>query len=269
MFFVNSVDNNKIAVFELNPYGEKTIVFVHGWPLSHKMYEYQTDVLVELGYRVIAIDLRGFGASDTTASGYDYNSLAADLYAVITALNLYSFILVGFSMGGAIVTRYMSRYKGYGVSKLCLWSAAVPSFTKTLNNPYGSTKESVNRLIEQASTNRPQMNADFGKMLFASNPTQALRDWFQDISNRASGIGTIQTAISLRDENLFSELPSIQVPTGIFHGKLDKICPFGFAQIQNKYIKNSVLYPFERSGHAAFYDELEKFNKDFIHFLEN
>lgn len=268
MYFINSIDNNQIAVYDLNPLASQTIVLVHGWPLSHRIYEYQQDVLVNLGYRVILIDLRGFGNSEVTADGYEYNQMATDLFYVIRTLNLTNFVLVGFSMGGAIVTRYMTLYNGYGVSKLCLLDAAVPSFTKTQNNPYGVTKEYVNGLIQQAYTDRPKLNKDFGNMLFASNPSQELRDYFQDISNSASGIGTIKTAISLRDEDLFSELPQIYVRTGIFHGKKDKICNYGFATIMKRYIPNAELFTFENGGHATFYDELEKFNKTFIQFIQ-
>lgn len=268
MYLVSSVNSNDIAVYDLNPTSKKVVFFVHGWPLSHKIFEYQTNVLVDLDYRVISIDIRGFGNSQITATGYDYSTLSTDLYYVIKSLNLTNITLVGFSMGGAIVTEYITKYNGYAVRKLSLWSAAVPSFTKTVNNPYGMEKEAVDKLITQAYTNRPQMNEDFGKMLFASNPTPALKNWFQDISNSASGIGTIKTAISLRDENLFNKLQNIKVPTGIFHGKLDKICSYNFAEIQHKLIRNSILFPFDNAGHAAFYDELEKFNKDFISFLK-
>ncbi len=267
MYYIRSFDNNKIAVYDLNPYSSKTILFVHGWPLSHKIFEYQLEMLLNLNYRVISIDLRGFGNSDTTANGYDYTSLATDLYNVILNLKLHNIILVGFSMGGAIVCRYMYLYKNYAVSKLCLIDAAVPSFTKTVNNPYGSTIQSVDSLINQALTDRPQMNEDFGNKLFASNPSESFRNWFQDISNSASGVGTVQTAISLRDEDLFYELPFIHAPTGIFHGKLDEVCSYEFAKIQNKYISNSTLFTFEHSGHVCFYDELERFNKTFSNFI--
>ena len=119
MFFISSNDNAKIAVYDLNPNGERTIVLVHGWPLSHKMFEYQIPTLLNENYRIITLDLRGFGNSDETYTGYNYNQFATDLYYVIYALNLWDFDLLGFSMGGAIVTRYMKMYQGYGVRKLC------------------------------------------------------------------------------------------------------------------------------------------------------
>ena len=269
MYFVNVGQNVKIAVEDLNPQGKETVFFIHGWPLGQRIFEYQTNVLPQLGFRVISMDLRGFGQSDTTASGYDYNTLASDVYKVINSMRIRDCTLVGFSMGGAIAIRYMSLFGGHKVKKLALLGAAAPSFTQRPGYPYGMTRDAVDQLIAQTYTDRPQMALDFGSMLFASNPSESLRQWFTDISWDASGLGTIETAISLRDEDLREDLKSIKVPTGIFHGKLDKICPYVFADLMHQGIQDSKIYPFEHSGHAVFYDELEKFNQEFINFLQN
>lgn len=269
MYYIRSTDNARIAVYDLNPNGTKTIFLVHGWPLSHKMFEYQKNMLTDLGYRVIRIDIRGFGESDETAWGYQYNQLAADIYSVIMALNLRDIILVGFSVGGAIAVKYMAMYKGYGVSKLCLWSAAAPSFTKTINNPYGMTKEDVNKLLVQCYTDRPKLNEYFGTIFFAKEHSEPLKNWFQRMSDSASSIGQIRVLMSLRDEDVFEDLKHINVPTGIFHGKLDKICPYEFSKIQKENIRLSKLYTFEKSGHGAFYDELEDFNNKFLGFIQD
>jgi len=267
MYYIRSTDNIKIAVYDLNPEGHKTVFFVHGWPLSHKMFEYQVNQLVKLGYRIVSMDIRGFGNSDETAEGYSYNQLADDLYNIIYALELKDIYLVGFSMGGAIVTRYMALHKGYGVSKICLWDAAVPSYLKTARNPYGHTKGEANDLLEQIYKDRPKLNQYFGSIFFAKPHSEPLKSWFQRMSDDAGSVAQINTLISLRDEDVFDDMRLINVPTGIFHGKLDKICPYPMAKIQNENIKNSKLYTYENSGHGAFYDELQKYNEDFIAFL--
>lgn len=267
MNYIRVKNNVKLAVEDINPRGFKTILFIHGWPLSQKMFEYQTNILSDLGYRIVSIDLRGFGQSDTTFDGYSYDQMATDIYDVINQLGLTNIILAGFSMGGAIVLRYMSLFKGYRVSKLALLAAAAPSFVQRPDYPYGFTQSDVDKLIAQASTDRPQMVADFGDMLFALPHTQNLKDWIKNIGWSASGIGTIKTAISLRDEDLRPDLKFVKVPTGIFHGKLDKICPYKFAELMHQGIENSILYTFENSGHAVFYDELEKFNQSFVSFI--
>ena len=267
MFFIPSSDNANIAVYELNPKGNKTIVLVHGWPLSHKMFEYQLPDLIQARYRIITIDLRGFGASDVTSDGYNYNQFAVDLYCVIYTLNLTNFDLLGFSMGGAIVTRYMQLYKGYGVRKLCLCDAAVPSYCKSVNNPYGQTIETTNQLIELGYKDRPALNEYFGSIFFYKQPSKAFKDWMQNLNNSASGLGEMNSLKALRDENVFDNLKYIKVPTGIFHGKEDKICPFPMAEIMHNNIRNSTLFPFEKAGHGAFYDDKNHFNKTLIKFL--
>lgn len=269
MFFIPVENHVKIAVEDKNPRGKKAILMIHGWPLSRKIYEYQESLLLCRDYRVITLDLRGFGDSDAPACGYSYDRMAQDIYHVVRALGLRDFILVGFSMGGAIVIRYMSRCHGYGVKKLALLGAAAPSFVQRPGYPYGMTRAQVDGLIAQALTDRPRMTADFGKMLFANPQSEESRQWFWDLSLQASGTGTIQTACSLRDEDLREDLKAIKVPTGIFHGAKDRICPFPFAEAMHAGIPHSSLYAFENSGHAVFYDDLPDFNHRFLLFLES
>ncbi len=269
MFFINSNDNTKIAVYELNPNVEKTIVLVHGWPLSHKMFEYQVPALLNANYRIIMIDLRGFGNSDVTYIGYNYNQFATDLYCVIYALNLYNFDLLGFSMGGAIVTRYMKMYQGYGVRKLCLLDAAVPSYCKSSSNPYGQSTKDTNKLIELGLNDRPALNEYFGSIFFYNEQSKPFKEWFQTLNNSASGLGEVNSLVALRDENVFDDLKYLDVPTGIFHGKEDKICPFKMGEIMNKNIRNSILYTFEKAGHGAFYEAKDEVNTSLVQFLNN
>ena len=124
MNYITSDGNIKIAYEDLNPQNKKTVVFLHGWPLSHKVFEYQADILPYKNYRIVAADLRGFGESDAPAMGYGYDVMAKDIYNLITKLGLQNIVLAGCSMGGAIAIRYMSMFQGYGVSRLALLGAA-------------------------------------------------------------------------------------------------------------------------------------------------
>ncbi len=269
MFYVHSSDNAKIAVYDLNPTASRTILMLHGWPLSHKMFEYQTPALLEAGYRVVTLDLRGFGNSDETAEGYSYNQLAEDVYYVVRALRLTDFALLGFSMGGAIAVRYMSRYEGYGVNRLILLDAAVPSYCQTKRNPYGQTVESTDQLITLGYNDRPALNEYFGSIFFAQKHSTPFMNWVQRISDGASGTGEMKCLISLRNEDLFDELRYIKVPTAIIHGRDDKICPFGMAKITQEQIRGSKLYPLDNGGHGAFYDDRDKCNQALISFLQS
>ena len=107
MYYIRSNDGTKICVEDINPTYSKVIVMVHGWPMSKEMFEYQKNMFTQWGYRIITFDIRGFGDSDISGSGYHYDQLATDLYMVIESTGINNIILLGFSMGGAVCVHYM------------------------------------------------------------------------------------------------------------------------------------------------------------------
>jgi len=249
----------KIYVEELG--SGKPVVLIHGWPVNCKMFEYQTNILPKHGYRCISIDLRGYGRSDAPWDGYNYDRMADDIYEVIKSLNLEcDATLVGFSMGGGIAVRYMSRYKGYKINKLLLCGAAAPSFVQRPGFPYGMTTEAVQQFIAGAYTDRPQLLTQFGNMFFHKPVTPAFSDWFRSLGFDASSHGTIGGLEALRDEDLRNDLTQIATPTYIFHGIHDQVCPFPLAIAMHQAITGSILLRFDESGHGLFYDELDTFN---------
>lgn len=261
MYYIKSVNEIKIAVYDLNPTSEKKILFLHGWPLSSKIFEYQTERLVELGFRVIAIDFRGFGKSDAPASEYTYDDMCDDVYAVIRTLRLTQVVLVGFSMGGAVALRYMSRYNGYGIKQLFLLAAAAPVFTQTNEYQFGQPLDSVNKMIAGVINARPDVCHDFAhNQIFALPKSDYVKNWFEDIALSASPEGTLHSLISLRDENMSNDFSSVNVPTVIIHGAKDIVVPVQFADVQHKNIPLSKVYILDNSGHAVMYDELKMFN---------
>jgi non-heme chloroperoxidase len=155
-----------IYVEDLRPECQKVILFLHGWPGNHHLFEYQFNRLPKYGYRCIGMDIRGFGKSDKPFSGYDYDTLADDVRGVVEALGLRDFTLVGHSTGGAIAARYMGRHQGYGVSKLVLVAAAAPSLIRRTNFPYGVEKETILQIIKDTYRDRPRMLRDFGDRFF-------------------------------------------------------------------------------------------------------
>lgn len=267
-YYIKVEQNVKIYVEDLNPDGEKTILFLHGWPGNHNLFEYQFNQLPKLGYRCIGMDQRGFGKSDKPYEGYDYDRLSDDVRCVVSALKLQDFILAGHSTGGAIAVRYMGRHKGYGVSKLALFAAAAPSLIKRPNFPYGLEEEEVIKIIEGTYNDRPKMLSDFGHDFFFQNTTRPFSDWFLQLGLQAAGWSTAAVANTWIREVLFCDLEAINVPTLIIHGIHDKIVPFSLGKVQNQYIKNSKLIPFEFSGHGVFYDQRDKFNEELVKFIE-
>ncbi|NLC17668.1 MAG: alpha/beta hydrolase [Clostridiales bacterium] len=268
-YYITVKDNVNIYVEDLNPHGKKTILFLHGWPGSHKLFEYQFDKLPELGYRCIGIDTRGFGDSDKPFDRYDYNTLADDVRCVVEALDLKDFTLLGHSTGGSIAVRYMGRHRGYGVSKLVLVAAAAPSLIKRPNFPYGVDRDGIMQTIEDTYNDRPQMLRDFGNRFFFQHITQAFSDWFFQLGLQAAGWATAKIAQTWIREVLFDDLKAICVPTLIIQGMHDKIVPMRLSEIQHKMIQSSTLLLFEFSGHASFYEEKDRFNKALVDFIES
>ncbi|MBP1154878.1 MULTISPECIES: alpha/beta hydrolase [unclassified Paenibacillus] len=257
-YFVSVEPGVSIYVEDINPGGSKTIVFIHGWPLSHEQFEYQFDVLPAMGYRCIGIDWRGFGKSNKPMSGYNYDRLADDIRTVVGALQLDDFTLAGHSTGGAIAIRYMARYNGYGVSKLVLIDAAAP---------IGFTTETANKLLTETLNDRPKMLRGITDIFFFQYITGPFGDWFFQLGLQAAGWSTAAIIVLLRDEKMYADLQKIFVPTLIIHGIHDKVIPFEQAQELNQKIRNSLLVPFQYSGHGPFWEEREKFNQLLTQFI--
>ncbi|MFC4775852.1 alpha/beta fold hydrolase [Paenibacillus sp. GCM10023252] len=246
----------------------KPVIFIHGWPLQHAMWEYQFTQLPKYGYRCILVDLRGYGKSDAPWYGYDYNRMSDDVRVVMDTLHLEQVHLVGFSMGGAIAIRYMARHRGHKVCQLILAAAAAPSFVQRPGYPYGMPVDQVDELIRALTKDRPAALDNFGKNFFASEVTPAFRHWFNLVNLSASPHGTIAGSVALRDEVLAQDLPFIRTRTTIMHGLLDKICPFPFAALMHQGIPHSKLIRFDRSGHGIWYDELDLFNRNLLYELQ-
>jgi pimeloyl-ACP methyl ester carboxylesterase len=245
------------------------VVFIHGWPLNHKAFESQIGELAANGFRFIGIDLRGYGKSDKPWSGYDYTTAASDVKAVVDHLELENFVLAGFSMGGPIAIRYLTKYGQESVDKLLLMGAAAPSFTQREGFKLNKKPKELDQNIAQIKADRPAFLADFADMFFEQKKSPQFLHWFQSLALEAGGHSTIHSAISLRDEDLRDELAGISLPTAIFHGKKDQICAYGLGEELKKEIPNSVLVPFEESGHGMNADEPEKFNTEMIRFLKS
>jgi len=250
----------------------KPVLFIHGWPLSHEMFEYQFMALHKSGYRCIRIDLRGFGRSDKPWTSYNYDVFADDIKQVISALNLQGVTLVGFSMGGAIVMHYIAKFFSELVSKVVLMAAAAPSFTKRENYPYGLEKSACDDLIIQSNHDRPKMVSDFAKMFFKSENSQSreMLKWLFSINMEVSPFATVKCLEELRDADLRNDMQVVNqrsLPVAIFHGTHDKICPFDFAKVMNQGIKGSRLIEFNESGHGLNIEEKDKTNEELMKFI--
>ena len=247
------------------------VVLIHGYPLSDASWEYQYHDLVNAGYRVIGITLRGFGQSDKPFGKYDYDQFAADIKAVLDTLDVKDATIGGHSMGGAIALHYVAKYNGAHINKLALFAAAAPCHTKKADYPYPLfTKDEITSWVALNNTDRPALLAAVGQKftLSATSVSPGIGAWLGGIEMQSSAYAMEQALIALRDEDLRDDLPKIKVPTLIFNAREDKIVAFALAEQMNKAIPGSTLIPFEKSGHALFIEEKDKFNREFISFLK-
>jgi pimeloyl-ACP methyl ester carboxylesterase len=197
---------------------------------------------------------------------------ADDIKAVLDKLGIENATLGGFSMGGATVIHYVAKHKAAHISKLALFGAASPVWTKRADFNYGFwTKQDVDGLIALNNTNRPQLLENFGKIFAAheTNLSPGMAAWLGTINWQASPYAMGQALTALRDSDLRGDLQKITIPTLILHGTQDKICSFDLAQQTHQLIPHSVLVPFEQSGHALFIEERDKFNTSLLSFLKN
>ncbi len=247
----------------------KPVILIHGWPLSDAMYDYQMTELAQKGYRAISITLRGYGKSDQPWGPYNYDVFADDIKAILDQLDIKDATLGGFSMGGPIAIRYMTRHNGAHVAKLALFAAAAPIWTKRADYPYGLDKTQADDLIKAVDTDRTKLLEDFGKIFGKTEKSisAGLAAWLYNIGMEASPYAVAQSVVALRDTDLRPELSKINVPTAIFHAVDDKICPFAFAGQMAEGIKNSTIIRFENSGHGLFIEEKDKFNRELMKFV--
>jgi non-heme chloroperoxidase len=248
----------------------KPIVLIHGWPLSDEMYEYQYNDFINKNIRVIGITLRGFGKSSKPYSAYNYDVHAADIKTVLIKLDIKDAVLAGFSMGGAIAIRFVSKYFGEHVCKLVLAGAAAPLWTQRDDFKYNLPQSAVDDLIALNYKDRPALLSNFAKIFSATETSlnKGIGDWLNMIGLSASSHATAECLIALRDTDLRPDMKKIKIPTLILHGKKDKICSFDLAEQMLAGISNSQLIAFEKSGHSLFLEETDKFNAAIVKFAE-
>lgn len=275
MAFIKSTQSNGEIV---NLYYEdlgtgKNVLFIHGWPLSGAMWEYQITQLPQQGLRCITYDRRGFGHSDKPVGPYDYNTLAADLKSVIDQLNLEDVTLVGFSMGGGEIAKYFSLFGGAKVSKVVLISAVVPYMLQTEDNPHGVPQEVFDGMAEKITNDRPAFLEGFNKDFFGvttlSHPvSSAMLQQCSNAAMHASPIATLECAKSFSSTDFRDDVTKINVPTLIIHGDADKTVPIEPTGNRSANLIPGAKYIiYEGAPHGLWFTEKERLNKDLVDFI--
>ncbi len=251
----------------------RPVVLIHGWPLSASAWDGQVGPLTEAGYRVIAYDRRGFGRSDKPASGYEYDTLAADLEALMAHLGLTGAVIVGFSMGGGEVARYVGTYGEGRLAGAVLASAITPALCITDDNPDGGMP------IEGFEGLRSQCAADRGAFLrtfltwFFSNPSELAvgpEQFEEALAITAQGSDTaLQECIIAWATDFRADIEKFTVPTLVIHGDSDNNVPFApSARRAAAMIASSTLHVVEKGPHGINVSHANEFNRVLVGFLD-
>jgi non-heme chloroperoxidase len=249
------------------------VVLIHGYPLDESSWEKQTAVLLEAGKRVITYDRRCFGKSDRPTSGHDYDTYAADLSALVSALDLQDAVLVGFSMGTGEVARYISRYGSHRVAKAVFLASLQPFLLKTDETPEGVPQEVFDDLLKAVKADRYAFFTTFFENFYNTDENlgkriseQALKaSW--DLATNSSAYASVWAQPTWYTD-FRADVEKIDVPALIMHGTGDRIVPIeptgrAFA----KMLPSATYIEIEGAPHGMLWTHAEEINKALLDFL--
>jgi non-heme chloroperoxidase len=249
------------------------VVLIHGWPLSGASWEKQTAALLEAGHRVITYDRRGFGRSSKPAVGYDYDTFAADLDALLRELDLKEVSLVGFSMGSGEVTRYIGKYGTDRIRRAVLIGTLGPYLVKAADNSEGVDGKVFADIKAAIRTDRPAFLMEFLKNFYNYDVTggtlvseRVLEDnW--NVAVGASSIGTV-ACVDCWIEDFRGDIPNNTVPTLILHGDADRILPPDATSRRQAKMTNNVKFVELPGGpHGVLWTHADRINSELVSFL--
>jgi non-heme chloroperoxidase len=271
MSYITSPDNTKLFYKDWGT--GKPVIFLHGWPLSSDSWDDHAMAVANAGFRSISYDRRGFGRSTHPWSGYDYNVLADDLGAVIEQTGAKDVTLVGFSMGGGEVARYMSRHQGKLVSKVVLVSSIVPFMLKTEDNPNGTDQTVFDEMAININEDRAEFFANFFKTFYGVNMlnhqvSQEVIEWSRSVGMLANLKATLACASAFSSTDFRPDLSAIKVPTLIVHGTDDQTVPIqASAHAAAIGIPHAQLVEYDGAPHGILVTHKQRFTKDLLAFL--
>jgi non-heme chloroperoxidase len=256
----------------------RPVILTHAWPLNADCWDQQAIALVDAGYRVISYDRRGFGRSSQPASGYDYNTYADDLAEIIQATGVKDITLIGFSMGGGEIVRYLSRHGSRNVIKAGLVATVVPGLAKGKNNPNGVDPAFFDGIKDSLRKDRATFLAGLLKNVFydvetsarSTNPvSQAVLDWSWQLGMQAGLLALVESVDAFGKEDFLPDLAAVTMPTLILHGNADKPVPFELtARRAAAAIKQAQLIEYQGATHGLLVTERERVSKDILTFLK-
>jgi pimeloyl-ACP methyl ester carboxylesterase len=248
----------------------RPMVFIAGWGLGADMWEYQMTALAERGLRCIAYDRRGSGRSSQPGGGYDFDTLSEDLAEILEHLDLRAATLVGFSMGGGELARYLARHGSGRVAGAVLLSSVTPFLLRTADNPDGVDPAYFDATVAALAQDRPKLLADTAPAFFGlPNPavSPAIVEWGIGLALQTSLKAAIDTVRAFSSTDFRADLAAFTVPTLVIHGDRDQNVPLELtARRSAAAIRGSRLSVYEGAPHALFFTEKERLNRELLAF---
>ena len=251
----------------------RTVVLIHGWPLSGESWSKQVPAFVEAGYRVVTYDRRGFGRSDKPKTGYDYDTLTEDLHTLLTELDLNDVTLVGFSMGGGEVARYFTKYGTERLHSVVFASAVPPYLLRTNDNPEGPlSKEQAAAmtagLTKDEDSFYDQFTTDFFSVDGVLKVSEADRQEALALAKQASKAAALEAMASFASTDFRDDLLKVTVPTLVIHGAGDAIVLFeGSGTRTHAAIPGSELHVVAGAPHGVNVSHADEWNRVVLDFL--
>jgi non-heme chloroperoxidase len=273
MPYIDAKDGTEIYYYDWGT--GKPVVLIHGWPLTSASWEYQARVLAESGHRVIAYDRRGFGRSGWAYSGYDYDTLASDLNELMQALDLNGATLIGFSMGGGEIARYLATYGPARVARAVLIAAVTPYLLKTESNPEGVDKKVFDDIVENLVKDRFAFLQQFGQKFYgrtmiSHTVSEPFLQFTQSMAMTASPKATIDLVRAWSETDFRSDLKGFTVPTLVIHGTDDATVPLEVAgRRAAALIPRAELLEYEGEPHGLIATAPDRLNADLLDFLKS
>src|SRR6202163_427462 len=270
---VGKENSSKIDLYYEDHGSGRPVVLIHGYPLSGASWEKQVPVLLNAGHRVITYDRRGFGRSSQPTTGYNYDTFAEDLHKLITHLELREFALVGFSMGGGEVARYLGKYGSKGVSKAVIISGVPPFLLKTPDNPEGVEGSVFEGIQKAVAADRYAFFTEFFKNFYNTDLLLNKRVSEQAVQaswNVAAGCSATASlaCVATWHEDFRKDLSRVDVPTLVMHGDADRILPITAAGPRTaKLIKGARLLVVKDGPHCITWTHANEVNTELVNFL--
>src|SRR6201987_9700 len=270
---VGKENSGAISLYYEDHGSGKPVVLIHGYPLSSSSWEKQVPVLLAAGHRIIAYDRRGFGQSSQPTEGYNYDTFAEDLHKLVTHLKLRKFTLVGFSMGGGEVARYVGKYGSKDVSKAVIIGGIPPFLLKTADNPEGVDGSVFEGIQKAVAADRYAFFNEFFKNFYNTDVLLGKRISEQAVQASFSAACIASATASLAcvptwHEDFRNDVARIDVPTLVIHGDPDRIVPINAAgQRTAKLIKGAELVVIKDGPHNVAWTHAEEVNSALLNFL--